>query len=376
MRGLSQEVVELGHQVHGAVHQRVATAHVGADADQVAGVRVGGEQAAHLASGFAVLWCGHTLHQPGHAAENVDRWVVASAGQRAAEDDVPIEGRPRDVGDRFVHILAVHQHGVDRGDTPALGWPSAFHQVGEQAEDGWRVAFGCRRFARGKADLALGHRHAGQTVEEKHDVEPLGAVGLGDGRRRARGAEAHRRRVVAGRSDHHAVLQGLNAKVMFDEVAHLTAAFADEGDDRDVRLGAARQHPQEGRLADARSGEDADPLPASEREEAVDRAHAAGHGLGDRLAVQRVWGLRVAGHPLHSAQFAAAVDWPPKSVNDSAKERPPNRGRWPTPGANDARARRHAAAVEHCKMRGAASGPDALGGQQAARRVFDKRQFA
>ena len=51
-------------------------------------------------------------------------------------------------------------------------------------------------------------------------------------------------------------------EVVLDELAHLAAALADEGDHVDVGVGVAGDHAEEGGLADAGAGEDADALAA------------------------------------------------------------------------------------------------------------------
>ena len=54
----------------------------------------------------------------------------------------------------------------------------------------------------------------------------------------------------------------------------LAAALADQRDHVDVGVRVARDHAEQGRLADAGAGEDADALAPAERQEAVDGAHA------------------------------------------------------------------------------------------------------
>src|SRR5690606_874887 len=105
--------------------------------------------------------------------EDVDRRVVPGAGQGTLEHDVPVERGACQVGDGFIHVFAVDEHGVDGGDAAAGGGSCPLHQVRKHAEDGRRVTAGCRRFASVQTDFALGHRDAGKTVEQQQDVEAL-----------------------------------------------------------------------------------------------------------------------------------------------------------------------------------------------------------
>ena len=81
--------------------------------------------------------------------------------------------------------------------------------------------------------------------------------------------------------------QALGAEVALDELAHLAAALADQGDHVDVGLGVARDHAEQRRLADAGAGEDAEALALAAGDQGVDGAHPEGHALRDRRALQR-----------------------------------------------------------------------------------------
>ena len=64
----------------------------------------------------------------------------------------------------------------------------------------------------------------------------------------------------------------LAAERVLQELAHLAAALADEGEDGRVEARGARQHGEQRGLADAGAGEDADALPGAQRREEVDDA--------------------------------------------------------------------------------------------------------
>ena len=80
-------------------------------------------------------------------------------------------------------------------------------------------------------------------------------------------------RVGGGDDDDGAGETGL-AEVVLDEVADFAASLADQGEDDDVAGGADREHGQEGGLADAGAGEEAETLALAAGGEAVEGAHA------------------------------------------------------------------------------------------------------
>ena len=89
---------------------------------------------------------------------------------------------------------------------------------------------------------------------------------------------AARRRTSAGSSevddDDDRAGEAFGSEVVLDELAHLSAALADQREHRDRRFGAAGDHREQRRLTDAGTGEDAHALPAAARHERVERAHA------------------------------------------------------------------------------------------------------
>src|SRR5260370_1264799 len=81
--------------------------------------------------------------------------------------------------------------------------------------------------------------------------------------------------------------RSLGAEMVGEEVVDPAAAVAGEADHREVGRGVARNHREQGRLADARAREDAHALAATAGEEGVDRAHAEIDLAGDALARMR-----------------------------------------------------------------------------------------
>ncbi len=149
-----------------------------------------------------------------------------------------------------------------------------FAQTGQRAEDRRRVTLGGRRFARGEADFAQGHRVARGGVHHQEHVVVAVAEALGDRQRGLGALGAQDRGLVRGHHHDDAARKPLRAQVPFEELAHLAASLADEGQDIHVHRRVAREHPQQHRLAHAAAGEDAEPLAAGDGDQAVDRAHS------------------------------------------------------------------------------------------------------
>ncbi len=70
----------------------------------------------------------------------------------------------RGIGDRVLLIVALGEHGIERGDGTAalLGIAGALDQAGQLGEYRRRITLGCRRLADGQGDFTLGLGVAGQ----------------------------------------------------------------------------------------------------------------------------------------------------------------------------------------------------------------------
>ena len=203
---------------------------------------------------------------------------------------------------------------------PRSDGPGPLEQPGQEGEDRRRVAPGRRRLAGGQADLALGHGEAGEAVHHQHDVaalvaEPLGDAGGGEG-----GPDAHEGGLVGGGHDDHRAGQAFGPEVVLDELADLAATFADQGQDDDGGVGAAGDHGQQARLADAGAGEDAHALAPTARHQGVDGAHAEGQLAVDHLAAQRVRCRTLDGDRLGVDEGGPVVDGPAQAVEDAAEQ--------------------------------------------------------
>ena len=225
---------------------------------------------------------------------------------------------------------------------PTSDAPARSSRRGSMREHRRRVAARRGRLAGRQADLALRHREAREAVHQEQHVLALVAEPLGDARRGERGAQAHERGLVGGRDDHDRAGETLGAEVVLDELAHLAAALADQREHRDRGLGAAGDHREQRRLADAGAGEDAHALPAPARHQACRaRARRAGSCVVDHAAGERVRGAWSTPRDVRDvAQRRAAVDRAAEAVEHAAEQRGPDRHRGRAVGALGADRRR------------------------------------
>ena len=114
-------------------------------------------------------------------------------------------------------------------------------------------------------DLARGVGDARQAVLDEQDSEALVAKVFGERGRQQGAAQAQIRGVIGRNGDHRGTRGGLAAHVPLDEIGNLARALADEPDHDDVGFGAAGDHVDQHRLADARAGHDPDALADAER---------------------------------------------------------------------------------------------------------------
>ena len=156
---------------------------VGADANEILGLGMHGQDFPQLASGLLMAGVRHLAVNTADAPRDADGRIMAALRQAALQHDMPIEQAARRVGDRLVEIVAVHQHGEDASDAAGRGVAELLHRARQQLKYRRRVAARAGRFAQRQTQLALRHRQARQTVEHEEDIGSARAeiVGHGDG---------------------------------------------------------------------------------------------------------------------------------------------------------------------------------------------------
>ncbi len=84
------------------------------------------------------------------------------------------------IRDRFVHVGAFDEHGVDRGDRAFFALPAAFEQTRQERKHARRIATPRGRLARSETDLALRARDARHGVDQQHHALSLIAEEFGN----------------------------------------------------------------------------------------------------------------------------------------------------------------------------------------------------
>ena len=303
-------------QGNGGVGLAIATGHIGTDADQVTALLITRPELLEILGATHVLGRDHRGHDPADGRFDVDGRVVSLLGQASGQHDVAVEHTPRRVGDRVLLVVAFRQYGIERRDRTAarLGIARALHQFRQLGEyRGW-ITLGRWRLADGQGDFPLGLGKTGQRVHQQQDVLALVAKIFGDARAVHRRAHPHQRRIVGRRSHHHRTLEAFFAEDVLDELLDLPAPLTDQPDHNDVGFGKAGHHAQQHTLAHAGTGEQAQALAATDREQAVDRPNADVQRHADGVAVERVDGRAVHRHPVLGLHPALAVQRPTGTV--------------------------------------------------------------
>ena len=231
-----------------------------------------------------------------------------------------VEDRARRVGDRLVHVVALDEHGVEAGDRAPLGGAGALEQARQRREHRRRVAARRRRLADREPDLAAGHREAGDRVDHQQHVPAGVAERLGDRGRDERGLDPDEGRLVGGRDDDDRAAEP-EPEVALDELAHLAAALADEADHVDVGRRGARDHPEQRRLADARSRRRCRAAGRARRGRAC-RARGRRAAAASSIRVRRSesGGSAAAGRRTVERSGRPAVDRAAEAVEDAAEQ--------------------------------------------------------
>ena len=214
----------------------------------------------------------------GHGPHQIDGRESPALRDGPVEDDMAVENAPQDVRQRSLHIAAGNEHREDGSDVPRPLRPRArtLGQGHDLGCGGGGKARNHRRLSACGGHLPVRFGVAGDRVRQKQDVAAVVAEPFGHGQRRGKAAGAVRRGTVGGGGDDHRPRHALRSERALDEIAHLPAAFADQGQHDHVRLDAAGKGRKQGRFAYTGSGKQPDPLTAHDRQHRVERAKAGG----------------------------------------------------------------------------------------------------
>jgi len=136
----------------------------------------------------------------------------------------------------------------------------------------------------------------------------------------ANAARSRQRRVVGRGGDDDRPLQTLRTEIVLDETAHFASPLSHERNDDDVRRRAARQHAEQCALADTRTAEEPDALPAAAGEQRVDGADTTGQRRHDRIAFHRVQRRRMDRIETGGRHGTEAVERLSQGVDDAAEQ--------------------------------------------------------
>ncbi len=152
--------------------------------------------------------------------------------------------------------------------------------------------------------------------------------------------------------------------MLFNKTRNLAGALADQANDDDIRLGPVRDHVEQHRFADPRSGHDADALANATSSERIERTHPGVEHLMHRAAIERA-GADAARWPfVAGVDRAESVDRQALAIDRAAKKclahrQQPGTSLGPHPRAG---AQHDRIAQQHCQGAAIAE-PDDFGGK-------------
>ena len=92
------------------------------------------EQVPSLANTLHLLLCKQLLGQATIALEDVDGRIMVSLSQFTRQNKVTVENRTDGVCNRIVHVIPLHKHSKQAGDTPIFIIARALKQSGKLGE--------------------------------------------------------------------------------------------------------------------------------------------------------------------------------------------------------------------------------------------------
>jgi hypothetical protein len=251
IRRLTQELLDVGLQAQRAVDLRIRARNVRTNVDQIAGLLIGKHRVSDHRAHGQVIGGRQCAEQTADTLQHVDGWIVVLLGQRSRKNDVAVQDAAHRVGDRVLHVVAFGEHGVQTGDTAAVGHASPLQQPRQHREHRRWIPTRDRRLAYGESNFALGHGEASDRVHHQRDVLAAGTKVFGNRGGNPGALQSLQRRLVRGRDHNHRAGQPISSEVVCDELLDLAATLTNQGDDVDVGFTVAGDHAQQRALADA-----------------------------------------------------------------------------------------------------------------------------
>src|SRR5438552_3881330 len=278
----------------------------------------------------------HRVHEAAPAAKHIDGREMIALCKFVRQEDVAVEKRLDFLGDRIECAIALQKNAVEACDGTDSTRSGALEQTRQDREQRRGKAAARRRLAGSQANLALRTGKPRYVVHrQKHMLalvaEIFGNAGGHEGRLDALDGGA-----VGCRDDDDCPRQSLSPKLMLDEFAHLTPAFANQCNHGDIRVGTGDNVAKQNRFANARLPEDADALSARTGEQPIEGADSELDRLGNQTAFERRRRIGVdriaAGDAIRRKWLA--IQWLAKRADHATKKPGPDRYELVLPGRN------------------------------------------
>src|ERR1700733_3759662 len=199
-----------------------------------------------------------------------------------------IQQRAHRIHHRILLIVTLHQHRVERGDTPIPEVPCPLHQLGQPRKHRRRIPFTRRRLSRCQPNLSCRHRIPRQRVEHQQNMFTPSCVVLRYRGRRHRRTHSQQGALVRGRYQHHRPLASLLAQRVLHKLPHLAPAFPHQPDHRKISRSISCHHPNQRALTHTRTTKDSNSLPTTHRQHSIEHPQPCLQRLFNRLSLHRM----------------------------------------------------------------------------------------
>ena len=263
-------------------------------------------------------------HQAGNAGPDINGRIVIRGRQGTGKDDMSVQDTANRVRDGLVGIVALHQNRIHAGNGAFFKVAAALQQLGQLRVNRRRIATGHRRFSHRQPDLALGHGEARQRVHHQQHVVALIPEILSDAGSHRGTLFPQHSGLIGGRHHQDGAGHALLPQVLLYKIQNLTATFAHQRNDIDIRLDIFGDHAHQGTLAHAGAGEDADTLTLADGQQTVNGLHAELHTLPNRRSGKRVDVVPLDAVGRTACERSLPIDGLAQGVDDTAPEKRPH----------------------------------------------------